>query len=78
MKHWVRILYNSVWDAYDLQTSVDDGKTWTLHSTYGCVAHKGASDYAEAEYVHYSLVTTLNDLMWTGYQYWPYGENLRD
>ena len=75
MKDWVRILYNPTWDAYDLEVSTDDGKTWALYRTAGLEPRMGDR---KAEHVHSSIIDALNDLVRRGYQYWPYGGNVRE
>jgi len=73
--YWVRILYNPNFGAYDLETSMDDGKTWALYRTAALEHRLGDK---KPEHVHSSIIDELNGLVWRGHQFWLYGENNRE
>ena len=69
MKKLCRIKYNEQSDEFRLEISYD-GKEWDLVVAVKCLKRDGATQDEEPEFIHYSIIYALNNLVSNfGYKY---------
>ena len=69
MKKLCRIKYNEQSDEFRLESS-NDGKEWGLVVAVKCLKRDGAPQYEEPAYIHYSIISELNNMVHNyGYKY---------